>query len=285
MVGRCVSDVVIGDKKVFQTSPMEFEKGLVGQTIRELTRRGKFLIMALENSYCIIHLGMTGQLTFRDPVREDSDGFLRHPVTGLQRARQHAPDRHTHVQILFVDGSALLYRDIRKFGKVFLLNGSPEALAQFFQKLGLEPFTPEYALKPFLGKFRRRKLRVKSLLLDQKFVAGVGNIYADEALFEAGIHPARLASSLRRTEKERLFEAIRLVLERGITYGGTSLRDYINSDGDQGSNQEELMVYGRKDEPCLRCGSLIRKIVISRRGTHFCPKCQEMEGRSISTPQ
>lgn len=286
VVGCCISDVVMGQRaaqrRILKVKPRHFVREIKGQTIRDLTRRGKFLVFELDRHYLILHLGMTGQLTIRDPGRNDSRRFLRHPVTGLQRAVQHAPDRHTHVQIRFEEGSSLLFRDIRQFGKVFLLRRKGALLASFFARLGLEPFTSEYNLEAFLRKLQNRKLRLKSLLLDQRFVAGIGNIYADEALFEAGLHPARTVRSLRRLEKEQLFEAIPRVLQRGIVFGGTTLRDYVNSEGEEGTHQEQLNVYGRAGQPCYRCECPVDRIVISQRSTHCCPACQPRGGRRLA---
>ena len=272
--------------RIFQIDPAKLAAALEGECFTGLERLGKFLIFRLKERTLVVHLGMTGQLTLREPAVADADGFLRHPVTGLQRIRQHAPDRHTHFQIHFENGSSLLYRDIRMFGKVYLLAPVEAARDRFFARLGLEPFSEEYRLDAFLDRFRGRTLAIKSLLLDQRFVAGVGNIYADEALFEASIHPLRRVTTLRRYEKERLFQTIKGVLEKGIHFGGTSMRDYINSDGETGSFQEELLVYGRRGEECFLCGTEIEKIVVSQRGTHFCPTCQSRSrpvgGRGLS---
>ena len=279
-VGQRVVDVTAADCKIFKVEPARLLEDLPGQKIHELDRRGKFLIAGLDRHYLLFHFGMTGQLTFRHPDRPDSKGFHRHPVTGLQRTLQHAPDRHTHLHIHLEEGGALLFRDIRKFGKVFLFEKGENVLAQFFAGLGLEPFSPSYNLAAFLEGFRNRKLRIKSLLLDQRFVAGVGNIYADEALFRAGIHPARTVRSLRRWEKESLFEAIPAVLQEGIDHGGTSLRDYVQSDGEMGSHQENLKVYGQEGESCYQCEDPIQKMVMGQRGTHFCSICQPRSGGS-----
>ena len=260
--------------RIFQTEPARMAAALEGECFVELARLGKFLIFRLSEKTLVVHLGMTGQLTLRLPEFPDADGFLRHPVTGLQRVRQHAPDRHTHLQVHFENGSSLLYRDTRMFGKVYLLSRAEASRDRFFARLGLEPFSDEYRLDAFLGGFAGRTLAVKSLLLDQRFVAGVGNIYADEALFQACVHPLRRVRTLRRYEKERLFHSIKGVLQKGIHFGGTSMRDYINSDGETGSFQEELLVYGRRGEDCVRCGTPVEKIVVSQRGTHFCPTCQ-----------
>ena len=274
VVGRRIRSVRVGDQKVLQLTKSDFRDRMRHEIIRKLSRRGKFLIFELDVYYLIFHFGMTGQLTFRDPNREDNQHFIRHPVTGLQRAVQHAPDQHTHVQIQLDKGTALFYRDIRKFGKIFLIEKQGDLLAGFFERLGLEPFTADYNVGSFLKGLRYSKRSIKSLLLDQSFVAGIGNIYADEALFEAYIHPIRGVQSLRRSEKIALFEAILKVLERGIKYGGTSMRDYVNSDGEKGSNQDNLRVYGRQGDVCYRCQTVIQKMVVSQRGTHFCSSCQ-----------
>lgn len=276
--GRLIEDVVVDGSRVLRADPQEFSDNIRGQRIRALDRRGKNLVFRLDRHDFIIHLGMTGQLTFRDPAREDSERFIRHPVTGLQRIDQHAPDRHTHMQVLFEDGSSMLYRDIRMFGKIHLFGRGTPALSSFLARLGMEPLTEAYSFRAFVSRLGRRKLRVKSLLLDQGFVAGIGNIYADEALFEAGIHPERRVNQLTKSDQKRLYDAIPRVLEKGIHFGGTSLRDYINSQGETGSNQENLMAYGRGGEKCRICDRRIEKIVVGQRGTHFCPGCQPAAG-------
>ena len=220
---------------------------------------------------------MTGQLTLRDPSKEDMP-FERHPITGLQKTSQHPVDKHTHLQFVLDNDNRILFRDVRKFGKVVLLRREKGTLEEFFGRLGLEPFTAAYAFKDFLAFMRGRKTKVKSLLLDQRFVAGVGNIYADEALFESRIHPSRRVHQLRVYEKHALFEAIPLVLEKGIRDGGTSIRDFINTEGGAGDHREQLNVYGREGKPCRNCDTPLEKIVINQRGTHFCPVCQPRRG-------
>jgi len=274
IIGARINEILVGDLKVLQfQEDLLFD--LVDQTIKSLSRRGKYIIFELNQNRLVIHLGMTGQLTLWRPDRFDSDRFLRHPKTGLQRIRQHAPDKHTHLQICLEDGRILMFRDTRKFGKIFLLPCDRIILEQFFSKLGMEPLDEEYRFDRFQEFLKGRKAPVKPLLLDQGFIAGVGNIYADEALHLAGIHPGKRARYLTRKEKRKLFEAIPTVLEKGIRYGGTTLRDYIDSDGREGNHQEFLKVYGRNGKSCQRCGSEIRKVVIGQRGTHFCPNCQK----------
>jgi formamidopyrimidine-DNA glycosylase len=246
---------------------------LGGEMFRDIQRRGKFLHFKLDAHHLLVHLGMSGQLTYWDQTQRDDERFFV-TVTGLQQARQHAVDKHTHVSIYFEDGNAMHYRDIRQFGSWRLYGNEAFHEAREFWQLGLEPFDGSYTHPKFLERFQGRSLRIKSLLLNQNFVAGVGNIYADEALFEAGIHPERLAPSLSAEEKRRLFRAIPRVLRRGLKHGGTSFQNYFNADGEAGTNQERLRVYGREGEKCRRCRTPIVRIVVGQRGTHFCPRCQ-----------
>jgi formamidopyrimidine-DNA glycosylase len=168
-----------------------------------------------------------------------------------------------------------MFRDTRKFGKVFILPKSETIINAFFSRLGMEPLSQDYQLDRFLDFLKNRKAPIKPVLLDQKFIAGVGNIYADEALFEANVHPSKRIRYLTKKEKQEIFSAIPRVLEKGIHYGGTTLRDYVDSDGQEGNHQEFLQVYGRRGAPCRKCGSIIKKTVIGQRGTHFCPTCQK----------
>lgn len=282
LANQRVDRVVVRNGAVLKVSPRQLRSSMVGARIRGLDRRGKYLIFRFSDFSVVFHLGMTGQLTLRDPSKSDASGFFRHEATGLQQSRQHPPDRHTHLRVFLEDGLVLQFRDVRKFGKVFLVPQGERGLAEFFSKLGLEPFSGQFRLPAFLEKLTGRRAFVKAVLLDQSVVAGVGNIYADEALFVAGIHPARRIHHVRMWEKEALFGAIELVLEKGIRFGGTTFRDYIDSDGKRGRHQEELFVYGRQGQACRRCGSELQKIVVGQRGTHFCPMCQPRSGRKRS---
>lgn len=274
VIGHELESVQCQKARVFQASTDRFQEELPGQHIERLWRRGKFLIFELSSRFLIFHLGMTGQLTFRQNPARDTLRFVKHPVTGLQRTRQHAPDKHTHFQLHFRKGGSVLYRDPRKFGRIFLLGREAENIERFFFHLGPEPLSSDFLFDSFKTELNRRQAGIKGLLLSQSIVAGVGNIYADEALFEAGVHPIRSAASLRGWEARNLFEAIPAVLQRGIIFGGTTLRDYVDSQGREGSNQERLYVYGRQDQPCRICETLIQKAVVAQRGTHFCISCQ-----------
>jgi formamidopyrimidine-DNA glycosylase len=261
------------ERIILRPRPQELAAALVRQTIRDIHRRGKFLVFDTDDYRLLIHLGMSGQLTYWDQTQKDDEKFFV-TMTGLQKARQHAVDKHTHVSFYFSDGNALHYRDIRQFGKWRLYRPEEFQQAREFWLLGLEPFTRDYSWRRFLERFKQHKLKIKSLLLNQSFVAGIGNIYADEALFEARIHPERLAASVSVEEKKRLFRAIPKVLKRGLKYGGTSFQNYMNADGEAGTNQEKLKVYGREGERCPRCQATILRIVVGQRSSHFCPRCQ-----------
>ena len=275
VVGKMIDHVEIRCPQIVQhPSPARLRLLLAHQTIQLISRRGKFLVFDLGELRLLVHLGMTGQLTYWDQTQKGDEKFLRHPITGLERARQHNVDHHTHISLYFTDGNALHYRDIRKFGKWRLYRPEQLMTAPEFSRLGLEPLTSEFSWGRFQRGFKDRMLRVKSLLLDQHFVAGVGNIYADEALFEARIHPDRRARSLTQEEQHRLFRAIPKVLRRGLRYGGTSFQTYLNAEGQAGSNQERVKVYGREGKRCFRCRSLIERIMVGQRSSHFCPQCQ-----------
>ena len=275
VIGRTIERMEIRNKRiVMYPAPGQLIDALDHRTICQITRRGKYLVFDVGDYHLLIHLGMTGQLTYWVQSQKDDPFFFRHPRTGLQKARQHCVDKHTHISLYFSNGDALHYRDVRQFGRWRLYRPEELAMAPEFVKLGLEPFTRDYSWPRFLKAFKGRKLRIKSLLLDQRFVAGVGNIYADEALFDSRIHPERKADALSNDEKRRLFRAIPKVLKRGLKHGGTSFQDYINADGLAGSNQERLWVYGREGEKCSRCKIRIQRIVVSQRSSHFCPHCQ-----------
>jgi formamidopyrimidine-DNA glycosylase len=217
---------------------------LEGRTIESLRRRGKFIVMTLDQGTLSVHLGMTGKL-------------LLDAVAG----------EHAH-GVFTLDRGALIYDDPRQFGRIEWSAGD----AVRASKLGPEPL--EIPLEDFIARMRRRKTRVKALLLNQAFLAGVGNIYADESLFAAGIHPLAIAARLKRERAARLHQAIREILTLAIEHGGSSISDYVDADGRRGWFQIQHQVYGREGEPCTRCGGLVRKILVAQRGTHFCPKCQ-----------
>jgi formamidopyrimidine-DNA glycosylase len=232
----------------------ELARLLPGHRILDVSRRGKFLILSLSGaSYVLIHLRMSGQLRV-EPATEPPDDYAR-------------------LVFHLSDGRQLVFSDPRKFGRVYWT----AAPALVVGDLGPEPLAEELTFQAFEALLSRRKGAVKPLLLNQSFLAGLGNIYTDEVLFVAGLHPLRKANSLSRTEIERLYRAIRQVLQQAIGSRGTTLPDerYLDAEGWPGSYGERLRVYRRAEEPCPCCGTPIQRIVVGGRGTHFCPNCQE----------
>ncbi len=270
--GRTIHRVEVRHPKVLvEPGPEDFIKRLTGQPFEKLERHGKQLIFHVPGQVLLIHLGMTGQLTFRDPGREDRP-FERHPHTGLQRTLQHPVDPHTHISLEVGEGCAVHYRDVRKFGKWRLWPQS--RLPELLLGMGPDPLTPAFQLESFARAVKSSRRAIKAILLDQAVLAGVGNIYADEALFRARVRPSRLGTTLTKKAIAALYEAVPEVLQKGLKYGGTSLSDYIDADGNQGTNQESLLAYGRYGLPCLECGQTLERATIAQRTTSWCRKCQ-----------
>jgi formamidopyrimidine-DNA glycosylase len=252
----------------------DFAAKLKGQTIRHVIRRGKYLVLELSKDSLIVHLGMTGQLTHASRDAEENPRFRR-TVTGLQKPEgAHPVDKHTHLVLQLAGDGRLMFRDPRTFGKLVLVPGRTWPDHPRLRKLGPEPL--EMKVAEVVKTFPRHSIRpVKALLLDQEFLAGVGNIYADEALFLAGVNPRRKVTSLKPGERLKILESVKFVLRKGIKYQGTTFSDYRKPDGGTGDNYERLMVYGRGGRPCRTCGETLRKTVVAQRGTVFCPKCQK----------
>lgn len=254
--------------------PAGFPKALEGRAIERILRRGKYIVAEIEGCALVIHLGMTGQLTWAPPEARETAGFTR-TVTGLQRAKGvHPVDKHTHLILHLEGGERILFRDPRTFGKILLVPGRAWPEHPRLRILGAEPL--DLKVKPFLAEsFPAGSARpVKALLLDQSFLAGVGNIYADEALFRSGIHPRTLVKDLRPEQRAPLLESVKVVLRKGIRNQGTSFSDYRKPDGSEGDNYERLQVYGRGGLPCRKCGTILAKSVVAQRGTVHCPTCQ-----------
>jgi formamidopyrimidine-DNA glycosylase len=234
-------------------TPLEVGSVVTGRTVKALRRRGKCFVFDLDGQGLVVRLGMTGQLLWW----EAPDRFL--------------PDAHTHAVLQLSGGGILSYRDVRKFGEMFLL---PAATADAALGLGVEPLDAGFTAGVLQGFCRGSRVRIKPLLLDQRKVAGIGNIYADEALFRAGIRPTRRAASLRRAEIQALWRGIRAVLREAIRHRGSSIADFRDPCGAPGRFAPLHRVYHRHGTPCLICGTSITRIVLGQRGTHFCPTCQ-----------
>ena len=270
--GRRIERVEIRDSKVIAfPEAARYPELLTGQRFTGLDRIGKQLIVRLERHVLLVHLGMTGQLTFRTPERSDQP-FTRAAVTGLQRTLQHPVDKHTHISLELDDGTALHYRDIRKFGKWRLVE--PWEVADELRGLGPDPLTEDFTWPEFYKALKATRRAVKAVLLDQRVLAGVGNIYADEALFLAGLRPERSAQKLSRAAARKLYEAVPTVLRLGLANRGTSFSDYRDADGNLGSNQDQLLAYGRYGQPCTRCGTPLRRSDVAQRTSSWCPRCQ-----------
>jgi formamidopyrimidine-DNA glycosylase len=274
LVGRTVLAVDTTKKSYFfLTPPAELRVRLVGRQTKALTRVGKYLVAELDDgSRLLLHLGMTGQLFAAGARSPRLLSAERRATLSPERAQSFEPDQHTHLVMRFAEpGPNLYFRDVRKFGKVaWIAHGEAH---ERLDKLGVDAL--RVSGSELHAAIRRRAAPIKSVLLDQGVLAGVGNIYADEALFLAKIRSRRPAKRLRPEECERLAAAIRRVLRRSIARGGSSIDDYVRPDGSDGAYQTECHVYGRGGEPCRICKTPIKRIVIGGRSTHYCPTCQK----------
>lgn len=270
LLGRAIAAVATTrPSSFFLTPPARLRRVLAGRRADAVERRGKYLLVCLDDaSRLVLHLGMTGQL-FSSAI--SSPRLLRASARARQAQARPAPDEHTHLRLRFADrGPEVWLRDARRFGKVLWL--APGASDARLDRLGPDALLADAAVLHAAG--RGRSVAVKSLLLDQSVLAGVGNIYADEALFGAGVRPTRAAGRVTRPEWERIAAALRSVLLRSIEAGGSSISDYVAPDGADGSYQDERRVYDRTGAPCLACGTAIRRRVIGARSSHYCPRCQ-----------
>ena len=252
--GRRIVDVQILDPRWTRPEPPELvERALRGQRVRAVSRRGKYLVWELSGDlYLLIHLRMTGALLF-DPEAEPP---------------------HTRVRFKLDAGHRVAYVDPRRFGTGHVLPGEAARDAYLGERLGIEPLTPDFTLEALRSVAQGRRAPAKSFLLDQRSIAGVGNIYADEALFRARIHPLRPAGALKPKQLDALRDAVEEALLAGIEAKGASIDDFRHVDGARGSFQDRFLVHRREGEPCFRCGTPIRKLVVGGRGTYVCEHCQ-----------
>ena len=258
IMGATIGDLWVGpfSGSLAGITPEAMRAEIVGEQIVKIGRRAKYLLLTLSNERTLaIHLRMTGELTIARP--EEPSG------------------KHHHLTFVLADGRELRFSDIRKFGRIRLLDAAE--LAVLDAALGPEPLAPDLTPEMFHARLQEHRRAIKPLLLEQHFLAGVGNIYADEALFAAGIHPLRPANSLSAEEADRLLQALRDILSGAIARRGTTLRNYRDGLGQSGGNQFHLRIYNRAEgEPCPRCGSPVRRLVVGQRGTKFCPRCQPL---------
>lgn len=259
--------VEVLDKKVFHLSSQEI-KNVIGKKISSIRRRAKMIIFNLDRYYLVIHLKMTGQLVLKTKGSLIAGG---HPIINLGRQ---LPNKFSRVIFKFNDHSTLFFNDIRRFGWIRLI--ARDDFFKFNQGLGVEPLEPDFTLDYFKKVLaNKQKITIKQALLDQKRIVGIGNIYADESLFAAGIKPFRRAKTLNSKEIEKLWRTIPRILNHAIKYRGTSFSDYVDAQGKAGNFMKYLQVYSRAGERCKKCGGLVKKMKLGGRGTHWCDRCQK----------
>ena len=251
--GQKIDHVTIRNHKLRWPIPSDLAEILVGQTIHSVSRRAKYLLFQCDTGLLIIHLGMSGHLQ----IVNESD-----PIA-----------KHSHFEIQLENELILRLTDPRRFGAV-LWTDQDLAEHKLLAHLGPEPLTEDFDPQYLFARSRKRKQAIKTFLMDSKVVVGVGNIYANEALFLAGIRPTRAAGSLSRAAFERLHEKVQSVLSHAIKQGGTTLKDFVGGDGKPGYFKQELRVYGRGGEPCVECGKALKEIQIAKRATVYCTACQ-----------
>lgn len=255
LIGKIIRNVDILLPRIIQNDAEYFLQNVVCQEIVDVCRRGKYILIVLKNGKTmVVHLRMTGALMFLP---------------------KHQKNEETHLRVSFDldEGSQLLYSDTRTFGTIQIISEQSEIPSLF--SLGPEPLEDSFHGDYLYSQLHSRQSSVKSILLNQEIIAGLGNIYVDESLFRAKIRPSRLGGTIKKSEAVRLSLAIKETISQALGEGGTTFRDYRNGKGEKGSFQDHLYVYGRGNQPCIKCGSPISKIKIAGRGTHYCVKCQK----------
>lgn len=270
IIGRVIKLVISDTPKSFPNAANDVEAFMLQATVSDVRRRAKVLLIDLSSGYTLVtHLKMTGQLVF---VADSMRFGAGHPNDSLVNQ---LPDKSTRVEITFSDDSKLFFNDQRKFGWMKLIPTLEVPEMAFMKKVGPEPLEADFTATDFAARFTRRgKTSIKAALLDQTVVAGVGNIYADESLWGARIHPKRLVNSITTKEFEDLHTELREVMNLAIAKGGSSNHTYINAEGKKGSYMDFARVFRREGLECPRCGTIIIKFKAAGRGTHICPHCQ-----------
>ncbi len=260
--GKKIKNVVINIEKILKKPSLkEFVSKVKNRIIQEINRRGKYIIINLDSGEkLIIHLGMTGLLIY--------------PID--QKSMANIIPKHNHLIITFTDDNQLVFNDVRRFGKVYLVCDINEV--EGVAKLGIEPLDENFTKEIFIRMIRKKKNKIKSLLIKQEFITGLGNIYANEVLHRSNIHPLRVASSFTDEEIGKLFQGIKSVLSEAVEFRGSTVADeaYRDTDGEKGKFAERLQVYARGGKNCFKCGSTIEVIKIEGRSTFFCPQCQKL---------
>ena len=253
--GKTIKEVTVWYPKIITGDAKEFARQLTGKKIENIDRYAKYLLIRLSDNLTIVsHLRMEG----------------KYRLVKINTKK----DKHDHVQIVFKDNSALRYNDVRKFGRMQLIKTGTEKEKTGISKLGAEPNSAAFTVSYLQNGLARKKKNIKNTLLDQSIVAGLGNIYVDEVLWETKIHPLSQANTIPAEKIAQLHDNINSLIELAIAERGTTIHTYLDANGKTGGFQKMLQVYGHKGEPCVRCGTPLEKIKVNGRGTTFCPKCQ-----------
>ena len=255
IVGREITGCRVFWDNIIATDLDEFKKNIIGEKIHNITTRGKFIVIELDKYSLLVHLRMEGKFFFRK--KSDEIG------------------KHEHVELILDDSISFRFHDVRKFGKMYLIPMEDTYLVKPLCELGHEFYDEELTTDYLIGKFKNKNLPIKSVLLDQSIITGIGNIYDDEILFMSRIHPLRKASSLSKTDCTNIINNTRSVLAHAVELGGTTIKSFTSSEGVHGLFQNELLVHGKGGSPCPECGTTLEKTKVNGRGTHYCPKCQK----------
>ncbi len=268
LLNKKITGVEIRKQRMVKNNARIFVKILTGNKFTAIDRIGKLLIFRLQTGgFLLIHLKMTGQLIYCHQGKFIAGGH------SLPKIGADLPNKYSHVIFSFADGDRLFFNDLRQFG--YLIIVAPEQLQKVKNKFGMEPLTVNFKPDKFTEILQKRTAPIKTVLMNQDLIAGIGNIYADEILFAAQVNPKRSANSLTKKEVKRIFQASNSVMKRAIEHRGTTFNDYVDAQGNVGSFIRFLRVYGRKGQKCYRCGGVVKKIKMGGRGTHYCPSCQK----------
>ncbi len=276
-----IIDLKLNDAKVLKNAKPFFVKALLNRSILDISRRGKLLSFKISkkegeksNKYLLVHLKMTGQLILIAKEEKIVGGHSISDESFEKAVGGSLPNKHTRAEIVFSSGARLFFNDLRRFGYLQIV--SEEELVRIKEEnYGPEPLSPKLSIDYLSQMLKKRSSSIKALLLNQKLIAGLGNIYVDEALFLAGIRPVREGRSLSLGERRKLLLSINKIIEKAIENRGTTFNNYVDSSGKKGNFSRLLQVYGRKGELCFKCKTSIEKIKLAGRGTHYCPKCQK----------
>lgn len=263
LAGKKIKQATVTLPKIVKAPLADFQRALAGGRIRKIGRRAKLLIFEMDNGWTLMaHLKMTGQMIYQKTANSQQPA---------------AKNKHTHAIFVFTDGSRLLFNDLRQFGYLKLVKTAE--LASYFIKEGFgpEPLEKDFTVADFEALLLKRpNARIKQFLMDPKIIAGIGNIYADEILFFAKVHPLRRARTLKKEEIKKIFEGIKKILKLAIKFKGTSANDYVDAFGRKGGFAQKLLVYGKEGEKCVKCKGKIARLKIGGRSAHFCPACQRL---------